>query len=113
MKYPLHTTGDTLLVPEYVQEPKRNALWVHVYSDEDRERTIATIEAAGGWDVLNHGLPCFFVVAVRTHVPPELRDWLVAMITPHQRAGDIRLLGWFFGYDPDEIDWYIQAVHAT
>lgn len=107
MRYPLHTTADLACLPLYLENRYRRAVWVHLFSDDDRAWAIEQCEAAGGWEILT-GLPIFFLVAVRPTVPPEARKRLVAMIRPSQSSEEIRFLGALFDYHPEEIIWFIE-----
>lgn len=108
MKYPLHTTGDLACLPLYLTDPRRQAVWVHVGSDDERKWALEQVCVAG-WEVVPK-LPQFFVVGFRPGTPPEDVDRLVSVIQPRQTAADVEFLGRLFGYNPSDVAWYIRQT---
>jgi len=106
MRYPLHTTGDLASLPLYLQQKQRGAVWVHVFSDTDRQWARSQCTNAG-WRILE-GLPIFFVAATRPTVDVTTCDRLRSLIHPSQSPEDAKFLGNLFGYTQEDIAWYIE-----
>ncbi len=107
-RYPIHTTAQLESLPALLLQEDRNAVWVHVCSDDDRLWALTIITGAG-WLPLP-GLPVFFVAAVRPSVSTQDRNRLRNLIRGTYDENNIEFMGSIFGYAQWETNWYLWAV---
>jgi len=116
MNYPLHTTGDAKKLGFYLGDVGREAFWVHVTSDEERQQVIDTVTEWPAWELLDnefYRLPIYFVVGVRLSLAAATRLHLAELIRPRQQPADQVFLGALFGYDAEDVAWHIEVTRIS